>query len=254
MRREGSNPCTKIERNPVNKRRRFLSADELGRLGATLRQAEGEGRPRQVSSAGKRTIYPRVITAAIELLLFTGCRLSEILNLRWDRVDFEAGTIALDETKAGEPQMVVMNAGARLVLMGLVEAAQRSPWVLPAPTARRRSLLGRRVLGLPLDGGRALPVSTIEGAWKGIRLAAGIADVHMHDLRHMVVGTYAGQSGANAFMVRDLLRHKTLAMTDRYVNRADDPVRALSDQVGERIAAGLAGRKAAEVVPMKRGA
>jgi hypothetical protein len=37
--------------------------------------------------------------------------------------------------------------------------------------------------------------------------------------------------------VRDLLRHKNLAMTGRYVNRADDPVRTLSDQVGERISA-----------------
>jgi hypothetical protein len=43
-------------------------------------------------------------------------------------------------------------------------------------------------------------------------------------------------------------------VTGRHVNRADDPVGALSDQVGERIAAGLAGRKPADVVPMKRGA
>ena len=40
MRAEGSNPCTKIERNPENARERFLSADELERLGATLRQAD----------------------------------------------------------------------------------------------------------------------------------------------------------------------------------------------------------------------
>jgi hypothetical protein len=33
-------------------------------------------------------------------------------------------------------------------------------------------------------------------------------------------------------------------MTGRYVNRTDDPVRSLSDHVGDRIAAGLAGRKA----------
>jgi hypothetical protein len=64
--------------------------------------------------------------------------------------------------------------------------------------------------------------------------------------------THAGQSGANAFLVRDLLRHKDLSMTGRYVNRADDPVRTLSDQVGERIAAGLAGRKGAEILPLKQ--
>ena len=72
----------------------------------------------------------------------------------------------------------------------------------------------------------------------------------MHDLRH-TVGTYAGQTGANAFLVRDLLRHKNLAMTGRYVNRADSPVRTLSDQVGERIAAAMAGRPTAEVVALK---
>jgi hypothetical protein len=53
--------------------------------------------------------------------------------------------------------------------------------------------------------------------------------------------------------VRDLLRHKNLAMTGRYVNRADDPVRTLSDQVGERIAAAMACRPAAEVVSLKGG-
>ena len=44
MRPEGSNPCSKIERYPENHRERFLSADELGRLGATLRQRR-DGRP-----------------------------------------------------------------------------------------------------------------------------------------------------------------------------------------------------------------
>ena len=63
------------------------------------------------------------------------------------------------------------------------------------------------------------------------------------------VRTYAGQPNANAFLVRDLLRHKNLAMTGRYVNRADSPVRTLSDQVGERIAAAMAGRSQADIVP-----
>jgi integrase len=86
-----------------------------------------------------------------------------------------------------------------------------------------------------------------------MRSAAQLDDVRLHDLRH-TVGTYAAQSGANAFLVRDLLRHKNLAMTGRYVNRADEPVRTLSDQVGERISAAMAGKPAAVVMPLKRGA
>jgi len=46
------------------------------------------------------------------------------------------------------------------------------------------------------------------------------------------------------------LAFQNLAMTGRYVNRADSPVRTLSDQVGERIAAAMAGRKPADVVPL----
>ncbi|MEZ5786876.1 MAG: hypothetical protein R3D62_10540 [Xanthobacteraceae bacterium] len=40
-------------------------------------------------------------SAAIELLLFTGCWLSEVLNLRWAQVDFDAGTITLVQKKSG---------------------------------------------------------------------------------------------------------------------------------------------------------
>ena len=244
MRPEGSNPCRKIERYRENHRERFLSAEELSRLGATLRQAETVGLPWKVGTDSKhpvkpdarRTLYRRVTTAAIELLLFTGCRLSEVLNMRWEMVDFEASTIVLPETKFGRPQSVTMNAAARQVLKELA-ADKTSEWVLPSVSSIKQ------------------PISKagIEAAWTNIRAAARLADVRMHDLRH-TVGTYAGQSGANAFLVRDLLRHKNLAMTGRYVNRADDPVRALNDQVGERIAAAMSGRPAAEVVPLKRGA
>jgi len=237
MRAEGTNPCSKIERYRENRRERFLSAEELGRLGSTLRRAETVGLPaHEAKPDGHRTLYRRVTTAAIELLLFTGCRLSEVVNLRWEQVDFAVGTITLLETKSGRPQLVMMNAPARQVLKAL-EANKNSEWVLPSAS----------------NVSRPLSATVLETAWGRIRTAAQLKDVRLHDLRH-TVGTYAGQSGANAFLVRDLLRHKNLAMTGRYVNRADDPVRTLSDQVGERIAAGLAGRSTAEVVALKRGA
>jgi hypothetical protein len=44
--------------------------------------------------------------------------------------------------------------------------------------------------------------------------------------------------------------YKNLAMTGRRV--PDNPVRTLSDQVGERISAATEGRPAAEVVPFPR--
>ena len=50
-----------IERYPENHRERFLSADELARLGATLRQAETVGLSWK---SGGCTLYRRVATAA----------------------------------------------------------------------------------------------------------------------------------------------------------------------------------------------
>ena len=93
-------------------------------------------------------------TAAIELLLFTGCRLGEVLNLRWGDVDFREGTIALTETKSGRSQLVTMNAPARQVLKEL-DADRTSEWVLPSPIAARR----------------ALSKAGLEAAWHKIRVA-----------------------------------------------------------------------------------
>jgi integrase len=230
MRPEGSNPCRKIDRYRENHRERFLSGEELARLGSTLRQAESTGLLRK---NGMPTLYRRVTTAAVELLLLTGCRLSEVLNLKWDQVEFAEGKITLLTTKSGRPQQVTMNAPARQVLKEL-EALKCSDWILPSVSSTKRPL----------------SKAGIEAAWAKLRAAAQLDDVRLHDLRH-TVGTYAAQSGANAFLVRDLLRHKNLAMTGRYVNRADDPVRTLSDQVGERISAAMAGRKVADVLPLK---
>jgi hypothetical protein len=65
------------------------------------------------------------------------------------------------------------------------------------------------------------------------------------------VGTVAGMSGASAFTLRDILWHRTVAMTNRYANHAVDPVRQLSDQVGGTIAAQLDGKPKARMVPLR---
>ncbi|WMT73934.1 site-specific integrase [Bradyrhizobium sp. Ash2021] len=245
MRPEGTNPCRRIPRHPEQHRERFLSGDELARLGAVLRLAASDGLPWIVKASKatakhlpaehhRRTVYPRVTTATVELLLYTGCRLSEVLNLRWEHIDLDAGTILLPTTKSGRAQTVTINAPARQILLNL-RPDDDAEWVLPGK----------------LDSSKPLKKDAMEAAWQKIRAAADLADVHLHDLRH-TVGTYAGQSGANAFLVRDLLRHSDLSMTGRYVNKSDDPVRTLNDLVGERIAAGLEGRPPAVVVPLRR--
>ena len=77
LRTDGTNPCRHVKRYEEKKRERFLSAVELARLGEALSEAE---RTQAVSGS---------VIAAIRLLLMTGCRLNEILTLKWDHVDME---------------------------------------------------------------------------------------------------------------------------------------------------------------------
>ena len=67
----------------------------------------------------------------------------------------------------------------------------------------------------------------------------------MRACRH-TVGIHAGSTGANAFLIRDQLGHKSLAMTGRYVNRRSSPLRELSDKVEGRIMAAMKAGAAAD--------
>ena len=84
-------------------RERFLVTEELERLGAAIRKAETDGVPwtinkntrtsKHIPKENRQTIIGPHAAGAIRLLLFTGCRLREILHLKWEHVDFERGLL-----------------------------------------------------------------------------------------------------------------------------------------------------------------
>ena len=99
---EGINPARRIEQFKEHRRERFLTAEELMRLGAAIREAETRGIPWNVDEAKPRAKHlPKAknrftkmgpfAAAAIRLLLFTGCRLREILHLKWSRWIWSGG-------------------------------------------------------------------------------------------------------------------------------------------------------------------
>jgi integrase len=85
LRADGSNPCRHVERFPEKGRERMLRGDEFARLHVALERYQG--RP--------------YVTGAIRLLLFTGCRLEEVLTLQWDDIDFDRSEIRLRDSKTG---------------------------------------------------------------------------------------------------------------------------------------------------------
>lgn len=216
LRPDRSNPCRHIKKFPEVVRSRFLSPGELARLGASLTEAETTGQE------------PHGAIIAIKLLAFTGCRCGEIVGLVWNHVDLDRAVINLPDAKAGA-RIVVLGAPALALLAGL---NRNSEWVIEA------------------EPGKPLTYSALARTWQRIRKKAGLDNIRLHDLRHGY-GTAAGGLGLNAFMVRDLLGHKTLAMSGRYVERDTDPLRAAADSVAGKIAGAMEGKEA-EVVELSK--
>jgi integrase len=245
MRPHNSNPCGAIARFPENHRKRFLNGVEVGRVGEALEEAETIGLPWRVNLEGpnakhlprphnRRTKLSWQAVAIIRLLLMTGARLSEIVTLERAHVDVAAVTLALPDRKGGGrvPHPVSPHV---IALLGDLLQRGKGRWLFPRDD----------------DAKKPVTVALVENAWQRVRGRAGVEDVRIHDLRH-TVGTYATQAGVNAFIVRDLLRHKNVTTTDRYSNFDADPVRSVSAAVGDRIAAALAGSKSAEILPLRK--
>ena len=203
------NPAHGIKRPPVRKMERFLSEQEFARL-ATALAAE---------ASASNTSYP---SAAIKLLLLTGCRRSEILNLLWQEVDFEHQCLRLPDSKTGA-KIIYLNAPA-LAILGSLPKDTGNPYVIAGN--RRDS----RVVG-------------IDKVWVRIRKNAGLEDVRLHDLRHSFASVGA-VGGLSLPIIGALLGHKHAATTSRYAHLSADPIRAANEMIGARIAAAMNGAKA----------
>ena len=211
LRPDGSNPCRHVKKYPERKRERFLSASELGRLGEVLREAEQQG------------IEFQPAIDALRLLTFTGCRLGEILTLRWEYVDFEGRCLRLPHSKTGA--RVVHVGAAALEVLSKIERLPENPWVIT----------GRKIGGHLTD---------LQPPWRRIRKRAGLNDVRIHDLRHSFASG-AVALGESLPMIGKLLGHTQVQTTARYAHLAADPVKAAADRVSSSIAA-LMGENAIE--------
>lgn len=214
----GSNPCRHVKPFREERRERFLSQVELGRLADVLAEAE------------TAQTQPPEIIAALRLLLFTGCRMGEILTLRWCDVDFERRCLRLPDSKTGK-RAVYLSAPALEVLAGLGHEDD-NPHVLP----------GRR------PGSHLV---NIQDAWQRLRAQAGLRDVRIHDLRHSYASVGAG-IGLSLPMLGKLLGHTQAATTERYAHLSADPLHHAADLIGASLEAAMNRRPKAPVVPFDR--
>jgi integrase len=209
-----SNPARKIRRYREEGRERFLTGEELSRLGDALRLSE--------------TLDPFPI-AAIRLLILTGARLREILDAKWEQVDFERGILNLADSKTGR-KPVYLSAAALEVLAGLPRL-EGNPHLIPGAK-------------------HGEPRADLKKPWAAITKAAELDGLRIHDLRHSFASIGAGASLSLPVIGR-LLGHTQAATTQRYAHLADDPMRAGVERIGATISAAMGALPAQKPTPLR---
>jgi integrase len=240
---EGTIPVRKIDKYPEARRERFLTSEELERIGVAIREAETTGIPWEVDedapkakhlvkSGNRFTKIGEHAAAALRLLLFTGARLREILHLKWENVDLERGLLFLADSKTGR-KTLVLNAPAMAVLVSLPRVGS---YVIASDTAGTKDEKPRADLKRP---------------WQTIAKRTGLDGVRLHDLRHTYASFGAG-GGLGLPIIGKLLGHTQASTTQRYAHLDNDPLRRATESIGSRIAAALDGKRGATVVAMNR--
>lgn len=204
------NPCAGVDRFREEKRERWVSSAELPSLAKAI---DAEGDP-----------YAR---AALWLYLLTGCRKGELLGAKWCDIDAERKALRLPKTKAGRSHDIPLSAPA----MAIIEALPKqdgNPYVFP----------GRKASDT--DNPEPRHLESIRGPWDRVRIAAGVADVRLHDLRR-TVGSWLAQSGNSLHLIGRVLNHSNTATTAVYARFAQDHVRDALDAHATKIL-GAAGK------------
>jgi len=236
-----ANPSIGVDRYPEQGRERFLTSDELARLGTALTEGETVGLPWEVDETkpgakhapkadNRRTVLDPFAVAALRLLALTGARKREILDAQWSQVDLERGVIFLADSKTGR-KPIYLSAAAQAVLAGLARI-EGNPHIIPGAK-------------------NGAPRADLNKPWAAVIRAAGLEGLRLHDLRHSFASVGAG-GGMGLLIVGKLLGHSQAATTHRYAHLDSDPMRRAVETIGATISAAMGGNKGGEVVLFKK--
>jgi integrase len=229
------NPAKGIERYPEHRSERFLTSDELARLGDALREGETVGLSYEVNeskpkakhapkAAKRRVKLDPYAVAAIRLLILTGARLREILDAQWQHVDFERGVIFLPDSKTGRKTLYL--SAAALEVLSSLPRIEGNPHIIAGAK-------------------EGVPRADLKKPWAAVTRAAGLQGVRLHDLRHSFASIGAGAS-LGLPIIGKLLGHSQAATTHRYAHLDADPMRRAPEAIGSTIAAAMDGKKGAD--------
>lgn len=199
-----SNPAKSVKPFTEKKRERFLSQEEFKRLYESVDELEQLG------------VIGTYQAAAIRLLTLTGCRLNEILSLRWSSVDFTNKRLLIEDHKTDHrgAKAIPLNSSA-LGLLASLSQDENNGWVFVGKDGKGH-------------------IVNLQKPWNRVRRHAGLEGLRLHDLRHSFASA-AISAGISLPVIGAMLGHKSVQSTARYAHLAQDPVREASERVGVAI-------------------
>lgn len=168
----------------------------------------------------------------VRMLLLTGARSGEVLAMRWDQLDLEAGkwTKPAAATKQKTEHEVPLSPDAVQLLSELLEQADDgSAYVFPGRSAGRHR-------------------ANINESWAALLKAAGITGLRAHDLRHSYA-SFLVSAGHGLPVIGALLGHTQASTTQRYAHLHDEVMRKATGQVGAMVRG--ARKRGAKVVKLQ---
>ena len=199
----GINPCRGLTRYREAPRERYLTTDELVRLGRVLAAAQSD--PDEDWRA----------VVALRLLLYTGARLNEILTLQWRFINWEAGFARLPDSKTGARTLSLPHPALQLLRQVQHDRPGSSPFVFA----------GKRT-GTWFTG--------IQKPWQRLRRDAELGDVRIHDLRHSFA-SLAVANGESLYLVGHVLGHRRAITTQRYAHVAVTPMLDVANRTASHL-------------------
>ncbi len=194
------NPAIGIKKFKLKKHDRYLSAEELERIGLAMKSVEDDG----------ASLFA---IAAIRFLLLSGCRKNDALTLQWSWIDWDHNLPKLTDSKTGQKNLMLGE--------GVMDFLKTLPRLTGSP------------LVFPSASSGYVPIS-LQKVWNKVRITAGLSDLRLHDLRHNFASS-AVSSGQSLYIVGKLLGHTQAQTTQRYAHLASDPVQAAADNVAAEL-------------------
>jgi integrase len=187
-------------------------AEDYKRMFEALQDLENEKRIRSAAAD------------AIRFIALTGARRGEVTGLRWRYVDLKQSQVVLPPKahktghKTGKPRIIALPAEAQAIIT-------RQPPGEPDEYVFRSTITGSPI--------------ALNTDWPKVRSRAKLpASLGLHGLRHSI-GTHFAMQGASAVELMELLGHKQIETTLRYIHYAENARKTIAERAASIAMAGL---------------